>query len=189
MSEGKDLSLKGRLLIAMPAMGDARFERTVIYMCAHSQDKGAMGLVVNKPVDGIDFRELLDQLKITDVSIDALPVQYGGPVEGTRGFVLHSADYETDGASPVTPEISLTATLDILRDIAAGTGPSQHILALGYAGWAPGQLENEIKENGWLIVDGDAALVFDDALESKWGRALALLGVDPSNLSSQAGRA
>jgi putative transcriptional regulator len=189
MTDAETLSLKGRLLVAMPTIGDERFERTVIYMCAHSHDKGAMGLVVNKQVDGVDFRELLEQLKITEVSIDALPVQYGGPVEKSRGFVLHSTDYKSDGASVVTDDISLTATLDILRDIAAGDGPDQHILALGYAGWAPGQLEDEIKGNGWLIAEGDAAIVFDCALEGKWDQALASIGVSPSNLSGEGGRA
>lgn len=189
MSEVESLSLKGRLLVAMPTIGDPRFDRTVIYMCAHSHEKGAMGIVVNKPVDGVEFKSLLEQLKITDVSVDDLPVQYGGPVEKTRGFVLHSTDYKSDGASHVSEDISLTATLDILRDIAAGGGPQQRILALGYAGWAPGQLENEIKENGWLIADGDADIVFEPSLGAKWDQALARMGVNPLNLSGQAGSA
>ncbi len=189
MTDSEAFSLKGRLLVAMPTIGDERFERTVIYMCAHSHEKGAMGLVLNKPVDGVDFRELLYQLKITEVAIDELPVQYGGPVEKTRGFVLHTTDYKSYGASAVSEEISLTATLDILRDIAAGSGPDRHFLALGYAGWAPGQLEDEIKANGWLIADGDAAIVFDSAIDAKWDHALASMGVSASNLSSEGGRA
>lgn len=189
MSDGETLSLKGRLLVAMPTIGDPRFERTVIYMCAHSYEKGAMGIVVNKPVDGVEFKSLLEQLKITDISVDDLPVQYGGPVEKTRGFVLHSAEYKPDGTSRVSEEISLTATLDILRDIAAGKGPQQRILTLGYAGWSPGQLEKEIKENGWLIADGDAAIVFEQSLEAKWDQALASMGVNPINLSGQTGSA
>ena len=116
-------------------------------------------------------------------------MQYGGPVEKTRGFVLHTTDYKSDGASAVSEDISLTATLDILRDIAAGGGPDRHILALGYAGWAPGQLEDEIKANGWLIADGDAGIVFDSAIDAKWDHALASMGVSASNLSSEGGRA
>jgi len=187
--EEEDLSLRGRLLIATPSIGDPRFDRTVIYMCAHSPDKGAMGLVVNKSMDGLDFRDLFEQLQIDDIAIDDLPVHYGGPVETTRGFVLHSADYKSGDGSTVTDDVSLTATLDILRDIAAGGGPSQHILALGYSGWAPGQLEDEIKANGWLVVDPDSELLFDDDLDSKWTHALAKIGVDASKLSGQAGRA
>lgn len=189
MSEDDALSLRGRLLIATPTIGDPRFDRTVIYMCAHSPEKGAMGLVVNKPMSGLDFRELLSQLEIEDVAIDALPVHYGGPVETTRGFVLHTADYESDDGSTVTEEVSLTATLDILRDIAAGGGPAKRILALGYSGWAPGQLEEEIKANGWLVVDADNAIVFDQNLDGKWSKALAAIGIDATHLSGQAGRA
>lgn len=189
MSENEDLTLRGRLLIATPTIGDDRFDRTVIYMCAHSLDQGAMGLVVNKSIDGVDFHDLFAQLEIEDVAIDALPVLYGGPVETSRGFVLHSTDYGADEAAAVTDDVSLTATLDILRDIAAGGGPEKRILALGYSGWAPGQLEDEIKANGWLVVDADDAILFGDDLGTKWERALAKIGVAASNLSGQAGRA
>lgn len=184
-----DHSLKGRLLIAMPTIGDKRFARTVIFMCAHSPEKGAMGLVVNKPVDGIEFHSLFAQLNIDEVSIDELAIHYGGPVEPSRGFVLHSPDYDDGDVASVTDEVSLTATLDILRDIAAGRGPERRILALGYSGWAPGQLENEIKENGWLVAEADDALVFGDDLDAKWSQALAKIGVDSSNFSGQSGRA
>ena len=189
MSEQEETSLRGRLLIASPTIGDERFERTVIYMCAHSPDKGAMGLVVNKPVDGLDFRTLFEQLEIEDVAIDGLPVHYGGPVESTRGFVLHSSDYSANDGTPVTDDVSLTATLDILRDIAAGGGPKQRILALGYSGWAPGQLEDEIKGDGWLVSDSDSNLLFSEDLDGKWSQALARIGVDASFLSGQSGSA
>jgi putative transcriptional regulator len=189
MFDDDDLSLRGQLLIAMPTIGDPRFERTVIYMCAHSTEKGAMGLVVNKPVDGLHFLELFGQLEIKDVAIDDLPVHFGGPVEASRGFVLHSTDYKSTGASTVTDDIAMTATLDILRDIASGAGPERRILALGYSGWAPGQIEDEIKANGWLVVEADDALVFGDDLDAKWAQALAKIGVDASFLSGEAGHA
>ncbi len=189
MSDGDEHSLRGRLLIASPSIGDDRFDRSVIFMCAHSPDKGAMGIVVNKPVSGVDVRELFEQLEISNVASDDLAVQYGGPVETSRGFVLHSADYEAGDGAPVTDDVSLTATLDILRDIAAGGGPAKRLLALGYSGWAPGQLEDEIKANGWLIVDADAAIVFGDDLDAKWNQALAKIGIDASFLSGQGGHA
>lgn len=189
MKNDDETSLRGRLLIASPAIGDARFERTVIYMCAHSVEKGAMGIVVNKPASGLDFKDLLDQLQIEDVTIDKLPIHYGGPVETSRGFVLHSADYPAEDGAPVTEEVALTATTDILRDIASGAGPEQHMLAIGYAGWAPGQLEDEIKANGWLVADADQSILFGADLDAKWTQALATIGVDASFLSGQSGSA
>ncbi len=189
MSDEDELSLRGRLLIATPTIGDPRFDRTVVFMCAHSPDQGAMGIVVNRPVEGLDFRELFSQLDIHDVATEEFPVHFGGPVETSRGFVLHSAEYEGPDAAAVTEDVSLSATLDILRDIAAGKGPEHHILALGYSGWAPGQLEDEIKANGWLIADSDAGIVFEPDLAAIWPRALKSLGVDASNLSGQSGRA
>lgn len=184
-----DTSLRGRFLISAPSIGDPRFERTVIFMCAHSLEKGAMGLVVNKPASGLCFKELLDQLEIADVTIDALPIHYGGPVETSRGFVLHSVDYECEDGAPVTEDVALTATLDILRDIASGGGPEQRMLALGYSGWAPGQLEDEIKANGWLVADADQTILFSADLDAKWTQALAKIGVDASFLSGQSGTA
>lgn len=189
MSDDDETTLRGRLLIAAPSIGDPRFDRTVIYMCAHSADKGAMGLVVNKPVDGLDFKDLFEQLDIEDVSIDALPVHYGGPVETSRGFVLHTSDYGADDGAAVTDDVSLTATLDILREIAAGGGPEKRILALGYSGWAPGQLEDEIKASGWLVAEADNAILFDADMDKKWTQALAKIGVDASFLSGQSGSA
>ncbi len=182
--------LSGRMLIAMPGIGDPRFERTLIYMCAHSAD-GAMGLVVNKQADEIDFPELLNQLEIeTDGVKNPIPVLVGGPVETGRGFVLHSTDYfATDSTLPVDSAIGLTATLDVLKAMADGSGPRKALLALGYSGWGPGQLEGEIQGNGWLHCDADDLLVFDCTLDERYDQALAKIGVDPALLSSSAGHA
>jgi putative transcriptional regulator len=186
---GDESSLTGQLLVAMPTMSDPRFERAVIYVCAHSED-GAMGLVVNKLVDQITFPELLKQLDIDNSSVsDQIRVHFGGPVETQRGFVLHSAEYTQEGSLQVTDEIALTATIDILRDIAGGHGPRRSLLALGYAGWGPGQLDQEIQANGWLHVGADEQLLFDDGVEDKWQRAIGKLGFDPFSLSGQAGHA
>jgi putative transcriptional regulator len=181
-------SLAGRFLIAMPHMGDKRFARTVVFLCAHGQE-GAMGLVVNKVADNISFDDLLEQLGITETTITALPVHNGGPVETGRGFVLHSRDYFKEGSIKVTETVAMTATVDILRSIAGGGGPRKRLLALGYAGWAQGQLESEIQDNGWLIADADDDILFSFDLEQKWTRAMANLGVDPAALSGSAGRA
>ncbi|ARC89294.1 YqgE/AlgH family protein [Rhodovulum sp. MB263] len=185
------MQLGGKLLIAMPGMGDPRFERSVVYLCAHS-DEGAMGLIVNKPLSEISFSDLLDQLEI-DRSPGAqdIRVHFGGPVEHARGFVLHSGDYRTkrDTTLRVDSDFGMTATLDILEAIAQGDGPSESLLALGYAGWGPGQLEGEILQNGWLTCDARPGLVFGGADAQKWERALRAMGVDPLVLSSAAGRA
>ena len=182
--------LVGRLIIAMPNIGDPRFERSVIYLFAH-EGSGAMGLIVNRITDDVSFPELLSQLKldITD-QIDDTPVRFGGPVEMERGFVLHSADYHREEATlKVDEDISMTATIDILHAMAAGKGPRKALFALGYAGWGPGQLEREILQNGWLHCEADSELVFDMADDVKWTRALAKIGVDPSLLSTAAGSA
>jgi putative transcriptional regulator len=183
-------SLEGRLLIAMPGMGDPRFDRTLIYLCAHSED-GAMGLVVNKTADNLTFDELLAQLKIPLApNLNTIRVHYGGPVEMGRGFVLHSTDYfAAESTLPIDERIGLTETLDVLRAIAAGTGPRLAMLALGYSGWGPGQLEREIQTNGWLNCAADEQLIFDPDLDSKYGQALARIGIDPGMLSSDAGHA
>lgn len=184
------MNLSGKLLIAMPGMGDPRFEHSVVFLCAHSED-GAMGLIVNKPADGLSFDELQEQLGIarSDKS-QPIRVHFGGPVEHARGFVLHSADYGGEGTTlKVDDRFGMTATLDILQAIAAGEGPHSSILALGYAGWGPGQLEDEILRNGWLTCDAAPDLVFSDQNESKWSKALKTIGVDPISLSSTAGRA
>jgi putative transcriptional regulator len=181
--------LTGQLLIAMPTMGDPRFERTVIYMCAHSAD-GAMGLVVNKAADEIDFSELLSQLEIETGEIKhPIPVLAGGPVESGRGFVLHSLDYSQESTLKVTEDVGLTATVDILRAMAEGEGPRHSLLTLGYAGWSSGQLDHEIQANGWLNVAADASILFDAELGQKWDRAVRKVGIDPSFLSADAGHA
>jgi putative transcriptional regulator len=182
--------LEGKLLIALPGMSDPRFERSVIYMCAHS-NTGAMGLIINKPIEGLGFQELLRRLELP-VS-DRTPnsaILFGGPVETGRGFVLHSGDYEgPEGSLPISPDISLTATLDILRAISEGNGPERALFALGYAGWGPGQIESEIQANGWVHCDADTSLIFDADMEAKWAVALGKLGIDMSGLSAHAGRA
>jgi putative transcriptional regulator len=186
---GQDGYLTGQLLIAMPNMRDPRFARTVIFVCAHNAD-GAMGLVVNRLVGSVTFPDLLEQLEIEVGKISQeIRVHFGGPVESGRGFVLHSGDYSHDSTLKVAGEMALTATVDILNDIANDRGPRCSLLALGYAGWGPGQLDSEIQANGWLHVAPDESLVFDDDLDSKWERAIAKLGVDVSLLSGEAGHA
>ena len=189
--------LDGQLLIAMPVMSDPRFARSVIYLCAHSED-GAMGLIINQRASHISFPDLLERLGIETaenedgVSDDSgtVSVHVGGPVETGRGFVLHSADYFVDDSTlPIEDGVCLTATIDILKAIASGSGPNRAILALGYAGWSPGQLESEIQANGWLNCPADPDLIFDTNLESKYTRALAKIGIDPSHLVSDAGHA
>lgn len=192
-----EVYLDGQLLIAMPSMGDPRFSRSVIYVCAHSSE-GAMGIIINQRAPNISFAELLEQLKIVPTEhrislpsiMNAMDVHLGGPVETGRGFVLHSADYfKADSTLPINDSVCLTATIDILRDIAKGSGPTQALLALGYAGWAPGQLEDEIQSNGWLNCPANPELVFDPAVDRKYNRALDSLGVDPSHLVSDSGHA
>lgn len=181
--------LTGQFLIAMPAMADPRFERTVVYVCVHNAD-GAMGLVVNRLVDSLTFDELLEQLNLDcPYGDEEILVHFGGPVESGRGFVLHSSDYEREGTVLMENGIGLTATVDILRDIANGHGPQNSLLALGYAGWGPGQLDAEIQENAWLTVPAGPELLFDKWLDRKWDRAVGMLGVDPGLLSSEAGHA
>jgi putative transcriptional regulator len=181
-------TLTGQLLVAMPQMADPRFARSVIYLCAHS-DEGAMGLVINRLIDSLDFSNLLRQLEIEAVGEPDLPVHFGGPVESSRGFVLHSADYAQDSTLFIDEAIALTATVDVLRAIAAGEGPARRVLALGYAGWAPGQLDAEIQANGWLLVPADPDLVFAGDNDAKWERAINKLGIDLSLLSTEAGHA
>lgn len=187
-STTSDASLTGRFLIAMPQMGDPRFARSVVFLCAHG-DEGAMGLIVNKEAEGVGFDDLLDQLGIEGATINALTIHNGGPVETGRGFVLHSRDYFDEGSVGVTDDVALTATIEVLRAIAQGGGPRKRLLALGYAGWGEGQLESEIQANGWLIADADEHILFDEDLDRKWDKALAKLGVDPAALSGAAGRA
>ncbi|WP_299676192.1 YqgE/AlgH family protein [uncultured Roseobacter sp.] len=184
------LDLTGALLVAMPSMGDPRFERAVILMCAYS-DKGAMGLILNKPSSDVRMSDVLDQLEIAPSDKAArMPVHFGGPVETGRGFVLHSDDYESSlHTLRVQGGFGMTATLDILEEIARDRGPDKALMMLGYAGWGPGQLEGEIARNGWLTADASPELVFDVGAEDKWSEALVSLGIDPLGLSSAAGRA
>ncbi|GAA6200079.1 YqgE/AlgH family protein [Aquicoccus sp. SU-CL01552] len=185
------MDLTGKLLIAMPEMGDPRFERSVVFLCSYSDD-GAMGLIVNKPAGDVHLSDLLKQLDIKPDRPERgrMPVHFGGPVETARGFVLHSDGYDANLHSmKVSPGFSMTATLDILEDLAAGQGPERALLMLGYAGWGPGQLESEITMNGWLTTDADPDLVFGQPDDAKWEAALRTLGVDPLTLSASAGRA
>ena len=182
--------LSGRLLIAMPGIGDPRFERSLILICAH--DAGhAMGIAVNQPIEGLSASELLDRLEIERAAdADAGPVLLGGPVEMERGFVLHTDDYHSEHSLPVVDGITLTTTREVLVAMAGGDShPRKAALALGYAGWGAGQLEREIRDNVWLVCDADEALVFDGDYDTKWTRALAKLRIDPKFLSAEGGRA
>ncbi len=191
------LFLRGRLLVASPGIGDERFSRSVIYLCAHSVE-GAMGLIVNKPADDIKFSDLLTQLNLLpkgeDIqipqSINMMSVLRGGPVETSRGFVLHAADVKRDyGSVAVSDDVRLSASIEILQAIARGEGPEDAVFALGYAGWSAGQLETELQDNGWILCPARHDILFDRDHETKYARALSLIGVDPAMLSSVAGHA
>lgn len=184
------MDLSGKILIAMPAMGDTRFEKSVILICSHSAE-GAMGLILNKPLPGLKFGELLKQLKLSDGGpVRPVPVQFGGPVETGRGFVLHSDDWQdADGTLLVQGGYGLTTTQSVLSELAAGRGPREALMVLGYAGWGEGQLEGEIARSDWLVGDPAPDLVFSDADAGKWTRALAGMGIDPLVLSASGGRA
>lgn len=181
--------LTGKLLIAMPGMGDPRFEKSVVMVVAHADD-GGMGLILNKPAPSIGLAHLFEQLSIEGDAGGNAPVFFGGPVENSRGFVLHEAAYSQDDTTlSIDARFGMTATLDILRAMAEGVGPEKSLVALGYAGWGPGQLEEEIAENGWLIADADPDLVFSDDHSGKWIAAIETLGIDPIMLSAEGGRA
>lgn len=188
-----DAYMTGKLLLAMPSMGDMRFEKSVIYICAHDE-QGAMGLVINNPLADLDFHELLEQLKITsDITVDLkalnIPVMNGGPVEGARGFLLHSNDFDMDDTIKVDQDIHVTGTLDALKEVAKGDGPEEKLFILGYSGWSAGQLDQELQQNAWLIVDADPELVFHNDQSKKWDMAIKKLGIEPSMLSSSGGNA
>src|SRR5215813_249567 len=196
-SSSKRGYLDGQMLIAMPTMGDERFTRSLIYVCAHSSE-GAMGIIVNQPAAHISFPDLLVQLEVVGAAdLIQLPpraggvkVLKGGPVETSRGFVLHSSDFFIENSTlPIDEGICLTATLDILKAIARGDGPQSAVLALGYAGWAPGQLETEINQNGWLHCAADLELIFGQDTEHKYTKALRKIGIDLGMLSTEAGHA
>jgi len=179
----------GQLLIAMPGMRDERFAKSVIYMCAHSEE-GAMGLVLNQRLDSLTFAKLISQLELDEKHLSRdVPVHFGGPVESGRGFVLHTSDYQQDATLEVVNGVALTATVEILKAIAQGKGPQKSLLALGYAGWGPGQLDMEIRANGWLQVPSDSEIIFDIEPDTKWERAIQRLGIDPRMLSDDVGHA
>jgi putative transcriptional regulator len=189
-------TLQGQFLIAMPNMGDTRFEKSVVYLCAHSAD-GAMGFVINRTLDTPTIPQFLHQLNIVSeeerdampTSLSQAPLYSGGPVEPGRGFVLHSPDYTSETTLAIDETVSLTATLEILRVISLGRGPERVFMALGYSGWASGQLEEEIAANGWLTCNADSGLIFDRDQDTKYTRALRSMGVNPLLLSTQAGHA
>ena len=185
--------LCGKLLLAMPSMGDPRFHQAVILLCAHDEN-GAMGLVINHAFPDLAFPELLKQLKLTsDIKIDldklSLPVMYGGPVETARGFLLHSSDFKQIDTVPIDEHFHITGTLDALREVALGNGPEDMIFILGYAGWGAGQLDHEMQQNAWLVVDPDPDLIFNAAPDKKWNMAIEKLGINPDFLSTEAGQA
>jgi len=181
--------LTGQLLIAMPTMADPRFAHAVIYMCSHGPN-GAMGLVLNRLFGETHFRNLLEQLNIkSSGQTPDLPIHFGGPVETGRGFVLHSSDYLREGTTRVDDNISLSATVEILQAIANGAGPERAVMALGYTGWGAGQLDEEMKANGWLTAPADDLIIFDRDLDTKWERSLAKIGISPVMLSGEAGHA
>ena len=187
--DGDDVFLTGQLLIAMPSLSDPRLSQSVIYMCAHTED-GAMGIVVNRPLKRPRFDDLLKQLDVEPLPpARRIRLCSGGPVDNSRGFVLHTADWTGDGSLRVDDGLALTASLDVLKEIARGGGPREGVLALGYVGWGPGQLDEEIQQNTWLSAPADEHLVFDTEHETKWRRALGKLRIDPLLLSGAAGHA
>ncbi|OUS07291.1 hypothetical protein A9Q96_07615 [Rhodobacterales bacterium 52_120_T64] len=182
--------LDGKFLVAMPGMGDPRFDRAVIFMCAHTPE-GAMGLMINRPAHQLEFSELMEQLGVEgEDTANGPQVFFGGPVEHGRGFVLHSTDYFTKGGTmAISDDFGMTATMDVLQDMADGKGPDKRLLCLGYSGWGPGQLESEIQDNGWLICDASHEIVFDTPWGKMWNAAMRSLGFDPAMLSAEGGRA
>ena len=185
--------LTGKILLAMPTMGDPRFHRAVILMCVHDEN-GAMGLIINHTLPGVDLVHLLEQLNIhpeegETMKIPNIPVMSGGPVENARGFILHSKDFQQKDTVPVSDQIAVTGTVDALRAVATGHGPERMIFVLGYAGWTEGQLDQEIQQNTWLVADADPELVFAVSAEEKWNYAIRTMGIDLAMLSGEAGRA
>lgn len=188
---GQDKNLTGKLLIAAPQLADTFFAQSVIYLCSHSETDGAMGLIINKRVFKPSIGEIFKQLSIEpNPPKRTLPLCLGGPVDHDRGFVLHTPDWNHKGGIAVTENTRLTANLDILKDIAAGQGPEQAVMALGHAAWSPGQLENEIlKDSSWLIAPADQDIVFNTQHADKWRKALASINIDPLLLSHITGEA
>lgn len=185
----KNLYLTGKLLVAMPQMGDPRFHKAVIFMCSHDAN-GAMGLVINHILPGLELSELLTQLHIEDAQPDDdIPVMSGGPVETARGFILHEGGFSQVESLKIESDIYVTGTIDALKAVARGQGPEKMLFILGYAGWTAGQLDQEIQENVWLVTDADADVIFNGDADDRWDRAIRKIGVDPSMLSGEAGRA
>ena len=183
--------LKGKLIIAMPTMSDPRFMHSVICVCAHNED-GAIGIIINKTIDSLSFIDMISKFNVDKICVErnySGSIYFGGPVETERGFILHSADYETEYSTIISEKISMTASTEILQALADGRGPSKSIVALGYAGWGPSQLDTEILSNAWLTVDADLDLVFSDKIDEKWDGALAKIGVNSALLSTEYGRA
>ncbi len=187
--DSTDGQMTGQLLIAMPSMATPHFSQAVIYVCAHTPE-GAMGIVLNRPLASPSFGDLLEQLDVSPVPpVRRIELFRGGPVDAARGFVLHTADWTGDGSLMVDGEVALTASLDVLKAIADGGGPQRGFLALGYAGWGPGQLDQEMQDNAWLSAPSSVDLLFDSGHETKWRRAMAILKIDPILLSGTAGHA
>ena len=183
--------LTGQLIIAMPAMSDPRFTRSVIYICAHSEN-GAIGLIINKLIESLSFSKICKQLKLDRKGMKvgySGGIYFGGPVEIERGFILHSNDYSLESSTVINEQITMTASTQILQALANGEGPKKSIIALGYAGWGPGQLDAELRANAWLSIDSDQELIFSIKIADKWDKALEKIGVTPSLLSSDYGRA
>lgn len=185
--------LTGKLLLAMPSMGDPRFHKAVIFICAHDEN-GAMGLVINHTMPGLELSQLLEQLKIhSEIKVDldkiSIPILSGGPVESARGFLLHSTDFVQKDTVKIDERYGITGTIDALKEIASGNGPERLLFILGYAGWSPGQLEHEIQDNAWLVADADPEIIFRAPAEEKWTLAINTLGINPAMLSGAAGRA
>lgn len=193
MTSTNDTTLAGKLLLAMPNMTDPRFYRSVIFMCAHDE-KGAMGLVINNQHTDIDFHNIMEQLGISsDITLDDIsknvPIMNGGPVDPSRGFLLHSSDFEQEDTIQIDERLSVTGTVDALRELAKGKGPEARLFMLGHAGWSPGQLESELARNAWLIAHPDPRIIFSPVHDEKWPKAMKSIGVDPAMLSSAVGRA
>lgn len=180
--------LSGRFLLAMPGMGDPRFDHATIAMCVHDEN-GALGIGIGHVREGITLHAMLAELGIDPGFAPDCPILHGGPVETGRGFVLHSPDWDGTGTIPVSPLCAMSASLDILRAIAEGRGPNQWVVALGYAGWVPGQLENEMRHHGWFVAEGRPTVLFDTPVDQRWSAAFKAEGIDPAHLVAQTGRA
>lgn len=188
--EKEIISLKGRLLLSMPTLNDPRFYHAVIFICAHDET-GAMGIIINHPLPGMTMGDLFGELKFNAAQEDiaALPVLSGGPVETSRGFLLHTADFSLPGTIPVNEQFAVSSTTDALEAVAKGKGPKEMLFAVGYSGWGAGQLDEELHENAWIVLDANYELVFNTEIADKWDRAMSRNGIDPTRLSTDAGNA